>query len=327
MPTPFVGRDKIYVGFGKEATRGTGVTAANWYAWQSLDFKPIKGKVFDNSAYGVLEENSDVAIIEESAAGKLSGRVRDQGIGYLLYNLAGGYAAANHAGETTVKDHTFTENQSAIPQSLTFTRVDPSLDEKYANGMVKQFDLEINQGKFVTMSAELMASVGVTSTDTPTVTQENGFTSKHVTVKLASTVAGLSAGTTAIVKTLKLTINRNVDNWFGVGQNAPYDIYAGKLNVTGDMTLRYLDNTYQQLDFNNTTNAMLIDMLNSDVNIGTVPSHPELKLQFNKLAFQNWTPDQQLDKVNEQTLSFSGMLDFTTGAGWQAVLTNLLATY
>lgn len=327
MSTPFVGRDKIYVGFAKEATRGTGVAAANWYAWQALDFKPVKGKVTDNSAFGVLEETSDVALIEESSAGKLSGRVRDQGIGYMLYNLAGGYSVANHAGETTVKDHTFTENQSATPQSLTITRVDPSLDEKYANGMVKQFELDITQGKFVTMSADLMASVGVTSTDTPTVAQENAFTSKHCIVTLASNVAGLSGGTVAIIKSLKFTMNRNVENWFGVGQNAPYDIYAGKWNLTGDMTLRYLDNTYEQLDFTNATNAMWIDMKNTDINIGVVPSHPELKFQFNKLMFQNWTPDQNIDKVNEQTLSFSGMLDFTTGAGWQAVLTNTMTTY
>lgn len=324
--TAFVGRDKIFIGFAKEATRGTAVAASKWYPWMSLSFTPKNKKVYDNSAFGVLEEYSDAQIIQSWSEGKLDGRIADQSIGYLLYNLLGGYSSALHASETLVKDHTFTESQSNIPQSLTITHVDPNVDEQYPNGMVKEFDLDISQGKYVTFSADLVAAPGSTSTDTPAVSQENSFTSKHAIVKLASNVAGLTGASAAVIKSLKLKINRNVEPYFNIGNNAPVDIYAQKLNISGDITLRYVDTTYKLLDFNNTTNAMLIDLLNSDVTIGT-SAHPELKLQFNALKFENWTADQQLDKTNEQTLSFTGMLDFSSGAGWQAVLTNLLTTY
>jgi hypothetical protein len=326
MSGAFSGRDKIAVGIAKETTRGTAATATNWYPWSTLDFKPLNKKVYDNSAFNVLEDSTDGQIIQSWSEGKLGGRIIDQSFGLLLYNIFGGYGVTSHTGETTVKDHTFTENQSNTPQSLTFTRVDNNIDEQYANGMVKSLDIEVAQGKYVMFSADVVASLGATSTDTVAYIQENGFTSKHVTATLATTVAGLP-GTVAVVKSLKMTINKDATPWFGVGQNQPFDIYTPKLSISGDMTLRFLDTSYKAMDFNNTPMAMLLDFLNTDVNIGVVPSHPELKLQFNRLVFENWTPDQQLDQIVEQTLSFTGTLDFTTGAGMKAILTNTKATY
>jgi hypothetical protein len=320
------GRNKVAVGIAKETTRGTAATATKWYPWMSLDFIPKNKKIFDNAAFNVLEENSTADIIQSWSEGKLEGRILDQSFGYLLYNIFGTHAAALHTGETVVYDHTFTESQSNIPQSLTFTTADANLDNQFPNGMVKSLEIQIAQGKYCTFTAALVASAGSSFSDTVTYTQENAFTSQYATVKLATTVAGLTGATAAVIKSLKATIDKGVEPWFGIGQNAPYDIYAQSVKISGDLTLRYLDLTYETLDFNNTTNAMLIDLKNTGVTIGTA-TNPELQLQFDALKFENWTPAYQLDKIVEQTVSFTGLLNFTTAEGMKAILTNTLTTY
>src|SRR3954447_23421828 len=91
----FIGR-RVAVGVGVEATPGTAVAPAHWIKHTSLDFQRKNTRVENDSAMGRNEGVNDSAIVEEWAEGTLEGKVYDQSIGYLLYNVFGALVTSDN---------------------------------------------------------------------------------------------------------------------------------------------------------------------------------------------------------------------------------------
>jgi hypothetical protein len=319
---------KIRIGLAKEATRATYAAPTYWMRWETADIFDMATTQFNQSAIGVLDRYSGAEIMQRSGTGQLAGKITDQSVGLLLYGIYGTHSVATHSGETTVYDHTFTESQSNVSQSLSVTRVDPNTQYNFVNGMVGSFELDAKAGDFVrhtTNFTTFPSAVG--SGATPVFVAENEFKGKHVTTAIASTVGGLTSATAIPVNSVKLTINKNITPYWIIGQDGPIEIFSQSVEVTGEFVLRYTDSTYYNLRFNNTVQAMQIVVANTDVAIGVVPSHPTLTFVMPAAYMNDFKPETGIDGMVTQTVSFTATYSIAAGYAVQSVLTNTIATY
>ncbi len=323
--TNFSGR-KVAIGLAKEATRGTAVTPSYWLGWMSTDLDDLGKTQLNESAINVLDKNVGAEIVELTGGGKIDGLITDQSFGLILYSLLGSHSVALHSTETLVYDHTFTESQLNDSQSLTLTRKDPNVDQQFALAMIKSLELDIVAGDYVKMTSDWVTQPSATGTDTTAFVQENHFTAKMASLKLASNISGLTSATAVLAKDVKLTIDKGVNPYFIIGQNNPTDIFAQEMTVKGDFTLLYTDDTYKTLRFNNTPQAVQIVLENSGVTIGTA-SHPTITFTLPQVFLTEWKPAQPVDGMVEQTITFEGTFSLASAYMIQAVLTNLVTTY
>lgn len=325
MSNQFIGR-RDAVGIGPETTPGTAVapSAFQKQLTLTLDHKTTVAK--ETSALYRVEEQNNSAVTEEWATGSIDGNAGDTTQGYLLSNIFGTNTPALHAGETVVYDNTLTVNQANVVPTLTFARVNPVVSRRYALGNVSDYTLDSKIGGFVTFKAGISANVGATASDTPTYTQENLFTSKHVTVKLASTIGGLAGATALQLKSVQLKIARKLDRFTPLGVIDPAAWDTGTWTASGQLVLRYTDTTLEALALANTLQAMSIALVNTDVTIGA-STHPSLTFTAPQVRLTPLTLDTNLDQVMSQTLNFTCELSQSVGYELQAVLTNLKNGY
>jgi len=248
----FIARRKA-VGFGIESTPGTGVAPSFWMRQMKLDFQRKTTAIQNESAMGRNEKVNDSAIVEEWAEGDLEGKVYDISIGPLLYNIFGTLVTTDNAdANAAVKDHTLDVAQSNIAKTLTVARVDPIASRRHAFGTLESLEITSEQGGWVMVNGSLQALAGSTAADAAAYVAENSFTSKHVTVKIASNVAGLGAATALSIKNLRLTLSRETMKFFPHGAIDPAAINIGPFSVEGELVLRYDSNTLENLWFANT---------------------------------------------------------------------------
>jgi len=321
---PFVGRRES-VGLGKETTAGTAVSATNWQPHLALTMDPKTTVAQNSSAMGVEEDINDSLITEQWAEGSLNGKLTDLTVGLILLNLFGSEAAAVHASETLVYDHTFTKNNSTATPSLTLHRLNPVEKLKFPLCYQTDFELSITQGDWAQFTSSLVAKAGATSFVTAADATENEFTSKHVVVKVATNVAGLGAASPIDVKSVKLKITHKRDRYTPMGATSPTSFDPNEWSVTGELVVRYTDTTLSTLANANTRQALSIALLNTDVTIGT-SANPALTFTAPKTRLTPATIDNNLNQVLNQTFAFTCELDTSAGYMMNAVLTNLKTT-
>ena len=323
----------IALGFAKETTRGTAAsTASYWSPFDSLDFNPKVKNVIADQAVGVIENAIAEYRVNQFADGSFKCPLTDQSVGPLFNSIFGTVASATHSGETTVYDHTFTVAESAQHQSLTFFTHDPlgGTDYSYANGVVHKMELDAELEKFVMLTNSVSAQMGVSQTAfSPSIVAENRFIPQYMTFKYATAVSGLSGATPISLKSLKLTIDESIEEQNVLGSVAPADFLNKEFKVEGQ-----LEAIYQNLtDFHNAFvadpnvgQAMLIDLKNTDVTIGTA-SNPELAITLNQVYFYDSTIKVTPKDTVYQTVKFRATYKLSDTQMIKAVLTNTVATY
>lgn len=322
----FIGR-RVGVGFGVEATRGTPVAPTYFFRQTALDFSRKVKSIEDKSAMYRMEDSVGSAITEQWGEGKLDGNVGDLGIGYLLANIFGANPVdAAHGTETTVYDHTYSIAQTNTPLTHTIARVDANSSRRHAFGTFKDLELDCKVGEWVSVTSNIIADKGVTSTDNPVYVEENRFTSKHINVKLAASQAGLAAAATIKGSNLKVKIDRKSAPYYGFNGVDPANYFAESYTLTGEVDLTYDDQTYENLYYNNTQQYLQVAIVNTDVTIGTA-SNPTLTLNMPQAKITGWTMTNALDTVVEQHLIFTMELNVAAGMAVQAILTNTKANY
>ena len=317
---------RIAAGFGKETTRGTAVAPTFWIPWVNFTFDDKVQKYTSQEALGVLDDAAEEFVGERWGEGDFEGEIRDKSFGLLLYALFGTVNSA--VKETTAYNHTFTISQTNQHQSLTVAIDDPNTDLQFPLVMIEKLALDIILGQLVRYNATFISKGSESSNVSKSITVENKFVPTQVTIKLASTRAGLAAASAVKVQSLKLNVMKNLKRKHFLGSLSPDDIINQAIGIEGTFELPYEDQTYRNYMLNQTYMAMSIDILNTGVTIGAT-SNPRLQIIFPRCSFRDWTPNRPKGELYEQVIGFKAMRDVTNSEDlmYQTILTNTQTSY
>ena len=327
----FIGRQQE-VGIGRESSRGTIVAPTQWAAKAnfSVEDKVVKSRF--GGSYGNILGGDDALVSEKYAQGDLEFEAQDNLLAMALYATLGGLSSASFL---SVYKHTLTIANSVQHQSLSMHMNDPigaaespTKSVAYARAMIDTLEISSRQNELAMVKASFIAQVHKDWTrQTPSYTAQNKFSSKHVSVKVASAVAGLDAASKINVQELTVTIKKNLIRENSLGTVQPVDILNRRIEISGKLKLTYEDRTYRDYMLNGTKKALRISILNGDVTIGT--TNPQLQLDLPVVDFEQWEPAHANDELATQEIQFNALYDVSTGLliGANSFVVNSTANY
>ena len=301
----------INIGLGKETVRGTGVSPTYWIPKSNITFEDKVVKAISTLNYGNIGEGNQELVALKHAEGNLEGDILDKSFGLLLLAAFGTVASAAYL---SAYKHTYTLQNDNQHDSLTIAiddTLDATSDKTFELAMLNSLEISATPDNIVKFTANFMSKSSQDGNYTATYVAQNKFLGRHVIFKLATLTTGLDAATAVSLKSITLTINKNLllDNVLGTVQ--PEDIVNQKISIEGKIELNYTDETYKNLMLNGTYNAMRIDIVNTDVTIGT--TNPALRFDFSRCAFDAWEPTRENDALASQVINFRAMYDITNG--------------
>lgn len=321
----------VQVGIAKETSRGTAISAAEFYIpFASLSLDEKKGSVVDEEARGIIEDSVGSTIIKEWVEGSLKAPVGTKHIGLVLKAVFGGLSsAANADASGNVYDHTITVAQSAQHQSLTLFLDDPAggQDYKHANGVATDFQLDYALGKFVEYTLGLKALKGATATLTPSATTETRFRPQDLTFKVAADLSGLGAASAIKVKSASIKVSKNIEDDDVLGATSPADFLNKQLTVEGTIEAIWQNESdFKTAFLAGTHKALRLDLVDTSTTIGT-SANPQLRIDLAKVFFKELTRPIAINDVIKQTLSFKAHYSTGDSKMLTILLTNLTASY
>lgn len=321
----FIGR-LADIGIAKEGTRGTAESSATfWLPKLSLTYDDTIEQVVDESSVGVIEDSVDAAVVAKSGVGELEGNIGDASFGTILLAALG---TVNTSGpsETTVYSHAFTVEQSAQHDSLTIFLDDPNQDYKYALAMIDRLELDIALGQYAKFTAGFRSKVGATATLTPSYTAENRFLPQHGVLKYAADEDDLASGTEVNIRSIRLSINKNVEDDRKLGSLDPVDILNKQFSVDGSMELVFDSNTFKTQMLADTPLAIRVQLVNSDVTIGST-LNPTLTIDMAKVKFSSFEKTYESNDIVMATVNFKAHYSTTESELITIDLQNETASY
>lgn len=321
----------VQFGIAKEAVRGTPETAASfWIPWKDLSIDEVQEEVLNQEAYGVIEDTFGRDITKQYVKGSITAPITDKHFALILLNMLGTLSTGDNAdSDPSVKDHTITVAQSAQHQALSFFIDDPvgGQDYKHALGMIESLEINYELGQYITYKIDFKAKKGATATLTPATSTENRFTHKHVTFKLASTLAGLGAASAVTIKSFKLNIKTNLEDDFVLGSVDPVDFLNKSISIDGSLTAFWQNESdYKTAFLANTAQAMRIDIQNTDVTIGA-SARPLVRIDLAKVYFNTVGRSFKLNDIVMQDVSFKAAYSTSDTKMITAQVTNTQASY
>lgn len=158
-------------------------------------------------------------------------------------------------------------------------------------------------------------------------TSENIFIGgKHTTLKLASTQSDLTGASAINVRSAKFTGKKNIEDDRTIGSLAPADIVNRMIEVELEVEVVVTDQTHFTSLLAGTSQAVRLDMNNTDVTIGA-SSNPRLYIDLYKANLQDASPKYERGGLTLQTLQFKAHYHETSLAMIAATLRNTVASY
>lgn len=324
--TKYIGRI-LKVGVAKESSRGAGAAPTYLVPITDFDFDDKITEAREDAGIGRIEDSDAAFVTTKYGEGALEGEIRSSSFGLFLYGLLGSLSSGSVVDSSYT--HSFSIANNNQHQSLALTVEDPNTKEMYKLAMLESLEINAELDEIVKFTAEFMGKQAVTTTQSvPAVASEYKFTKKHLKVKLAANIAGLAAASAISVKSLTLTISKNLMLDDVLGTAEPEDILNQQLSVEGELTLNYEDETYKNYMKNKTARAMEIKFENTDETIGS-STRPSLTIQMPNVDFFDWEPDYSMDEIVTQTISFKGNYDVSGGNAVISTcqLVNTVASY
>lgn len=315
----------VKLGIAKESSRGVCAMPTYSLPWVNFSFDDQVKQIMSKSAHGVIDESHEQHVTEKWGQGEIEGEIRDKSFGLILLAALGAVQSANVAGGTY--DHTFTQQQSNTHQSLSLTVEEDNATYQFCLAMLNRLSLNITPGEFVTFVSEFISKKSHSTAVDIAVANENKFTAKHVSLKLAADTDSFGAASALDVQDIQLNFNKNLLRKQGVGTVDPIDIINQLLSVDGSFTLPYDDETYKDYMRDNTYKALQLIIKNDDVAIDT-SYHPTITIELPRVGFQ-WSPDRPRDSLYEQNVSFRAFADVANSIDTikSIVLRNQVASY
>jgi hypothetical protein len=317
----YIGR-QIEVGVGKETTRGTALAnPARWLRNTTADFMARAEVVTDDTTQGSLSDSVGSRVVRKWFDGDLDGIAHCDSLGYFLINIYGSVARTTISG--SVGKSTFSLAENIIHPTLSVF-VKDGVDQKVHNsGVVNTFEITATTDEYVRYTANIIAKGEASNTSTPAYSTEYDFIGKDITVKTASTEAGLTGATAIKIKDLSIKWDTGAISDFNFGSFNP-DIYNAKMSIEGTFEKNYADATYKDLFTGNTAVYMEIAITGDAVLAGA--TSPKLRVLMNKVQIVDWNRSGGSDELVTETVSFKAFLNQTDNKQSIAELTNV-STY
>lgn len=323
--TKFIGR-LVDFGIAKETSRGTAESAATFYIPKtSLTYDDGIEQAVDESSVGVIEDSADAAIVSKFAEGEIEANIGDKSIGLILL-AAFGSVSTSGPSQTSVYTHTFSVDESAQHDALTLFVDDPNQDYTYALGMIDKLEIDTVLGAFSKFTAGFRSKIGATATLSPSYTAETHFLPQHGSLSYAANLSGLSSPTTLAIRSLKLTIEKNIEDDRKIGSLDPTDILNKQMAVSGSVELVFDDAALKTIMLGDTQKAVRIRLSNTDVTIGS-SLHPQLTIDLAKVKFSNFKRNYGNDDIATATLDFKGFYSLADSKMITAELVNTQTSY
>lgn len=318
---------KFNIGIGKETVRGTKVAPAIWLKPTSEDFNDSVDVKATERSMGVIEDSDDQVVIKNFANGTFAGEIMDKSFGYLLLATIGAVGSVEKVGDSGVYDHTFSVLQSAQHPTLTFEIKRGDIEQKaYANAVVESLKITSAVNEYVVFEVGVRAKAGVAGSGTPSYVAENIFLAKHTGVKLADTYAGLGAASEIDVKSIELTITKNIEDKDLLSQDGPADFLNKQMTIEGSMEMYFADIYTRDYALNGTTKAMQIVIENTGVTLGA-SSTPKLVINLAKVKFSEPMVTGSNNDIAKVAVKFKGFYSLTDSKSVEAILTNTQSAY
>lgn len=329
---PFLRGEDVNIGVGREAVRGTPVAMGVFIPGRTpAGIVAQLEKVAVRETRGTKMPSQGSETVQKRAGGSLEFNLRNSSIGYLLLSLLGSVSSALKGGESAVYNHTFSLLASN-PQhpSLTLGLSQPGIqDYEYPLSLVKSLEIRTPVDDLVNATAEFISSKEQEKTPaySPTfASNDYYFRHQDITIKLASTLAGLGAASAIKVKDFSMTI----DNGARVNQNVseinPSDVLATIITISGSIELDQLNKTHHDSFVNGTYQALRLTLARTDVTIGT-SSNPTLQIDLPKVSFESFDPNRAIDDIVSEKINFTAHYSISDASGIVCVLTNEKANY
>lgn len=320
---------RVSYGIAVEASRGTAEAAPD-FGIPHLDagFQDKQTKALNTSAFGVIDKNNGSVVTEEWAEGNLNAKVMIDSFGAILLATLGSVTSTPHATNGTVS-HQFERLNSNLGKSLTLFKKDPVAAVRSALVVLSSLEISIVTGEYVTFTAEFVGRKSAPHAHTITfAVDEAEFTSKYAAVKVAAYGADVNAATAGDFKTATITISREVEAYYQLGDVEPSEIHAKTFDVTVAVERRRTDDTFKDYAHDNTKLALQIELVNTDDKIGTANDiSPSIKFVFPKVVVSEYELGQGLDDIVTESLTIQGLFDTATGKQMSATLVNETASY
>lgn len=297
--TKFAGRlGKL--GLAIESSRGTGVSPTFWVPEASLSFKDVVEEAREEQGMGVLADGDSKYVVMKMGEGEVEAQIYDKALGVILTGVLG--AAPSSSGSNPYT-HQYTLANTNQHKSLSLYWRDPDRSDLYALGMVDSFEINVEPNGIVDYTVGFKSKVGKdwTAQSSNYTSLGSKFLHRHLSFKVASAVAGLSAATAISLKNLRLTINKNTTFDAVMGTVEPEDILNQQISVEGELELNLEDDTWRDYMLNGTYRAVEIALNNG--------SSSSLTIQLPRVDFSGWEPDYTLNEIAKQKINFKANYD------------------
>lgn len=328
-----IGR-KLTVGYAREATRLTAEASADvWLPFTDFDFQVRNEFITDESAVGSRAQITDEYLTKQMGEGNLSMNVAPEYVGYILYLAHGSVSSAQEATSGAYK-HTYSMLNSSLdlPTGTLFyqSMKDAITNKKAAGVTVNSYEISGGANEIIKMTANFMglSEVADGGSPTPSYSDSVALLGRDVTIKYATTYAGLSAGTELCIDTFKVSYNNNVELVQCLGDLNPSHNFGKANTVDIELTGKIHIDELEEANLNGTDLAFQIEIEdNRSAELGTSSGlQPMLRFKGNPSKV-NLVTSKPVNDLVSFTLTQKVSLDIATGNYFEAYLQNEIASY
>lgn len=307
----FIGRLND-IGLGKESSRGVNVAPSIALPKTNFTVDDKVTKARSTMSFGsIAGEGNQALVAQQWAEGDIEGDVLSRSFGLLLLAAIGSVSTSGPSD--SLYTHTYSVLESAQHPSLTLTMSNEIDTRRFALAMLDKLELSVVPEEVVKFTASFFSKASEDAASyTPTYVTDAKFLGRHGTVKVADDTSGLAAASALSIKSLKLSIEKNVVLDQAVGTLDPEDILNQNMMISGELELNYVDETFRNYMLNGNYKALRIDFTNTDYLIGA-SSYPQFTLDLSRVDFDAWERDIPNDEIATQKINFMALYDITNG--------------
>lgn len=316
-----IGR-QIEIGVGLELTRGTPVGLIKSLKKVTADVLPRADRVIDDNTMAVLEESEGSRITKKWFDGDVEGAVHADSIGYMLLSL---YGSVSSVPSGNAFEHSFSFEQSIEHPTISIYRKDGDiLEEVYGGGVINTLEITAKPEDLVRFKANVICANKATSNEAFSYDKEYDFVGRDVSIKLASTEAGLVGATAIKVKESVIKYNSNAIKDHNLGSYNP-DIYNSAFSLDIDITKNFVDETFKDM-FEDQDYSYMQVTIESEADIAT-GKKAKIVLLLNKVQVQNWAVSGNANDLVVEKMTFKAFYNMTDGEQSTLKLQNLTDSY